>query len=187
MNKSVYVIRNDETKRIKIGVSENVRNRLLLLVGSSGCNMTLLYNTPIIENAEIFERELHAHFKKYRYIGEWFDVDSTKVIKYVKDRERNYELHEKESCIVFGFDSFGDDNPQIITQDELLKIKTSIEKKDEKEYKTKILKESLSRYKRIRKNIYMKKATKEVFFILYKKGQWLSRKLRKSEYLEIED
>lgn len=41
--KSIYIIKNLENGRIKIGISENIKSRFENLVCASGCKLELLY------------------------------------------------------------------------------------------------------------------------------------------------
>jgi hypothetical protein len=90
--KSVYIIKNNTTGFVKIGVTNDLKRRLNLLSTSCGCEMTLIYYTPPINNFSKIELNMHEDFSGYRGIGEWFDVDEKMVIKKLKSRSSDFEL-----------------------------------------------------------------------------------------------
>lgn len=79
----VYVIENLDLKRVKIGISDNMKARMSALVGASGCNLVVRYTTPFIRKAKQLEHLAHNVFKDKRLIGEWFDVDYKDVIGFL--------------------------------------------------------------------------------------------------------
>lgn len=79
-NKHIYVIRNKENGRIKIGITEDIKTRLSTLQNQCGCYLDLLYFSPATSEAERIEKELHQYFAKYHYLGEWFNMDYNLVI-----------------------------------------------------------------------------------------------------------
>lgn len=79
-NKHIYVIRNKENGRVKIGITEDIKIRLSSLQNQCGCYLELLYLSPETIEAEQIEKELHQYFAEYRYLGEWFNVDYNSVL-----------------------------------------------------------------------------------------------------------
>ena len=77
----IYFIQNTETKHIKIGYSDNVRNRLSDLQISSPHELTIL---TICEGGIELEKELHNKFNDYYVRGEWFNP-SEELINYVNE------------------------------------------------------------------------------------------------------
>lgn len=74
-NKNLYILKN-EIGRIKIGISENVEQRVKALSNSAGMKIDIL---RVINFNGNLEWQLHKHFKEKRYIGEWFDLDSNDI------------------------------------------------------------------------------------------------------------
>lgn len=66
---ALYLIRNDHTGLIKIGVSVDVRKRLVCLERAAGVRLHVLAS---IEAASDLERSLHDALYQTRTIGEWF-------------------------------------------------------------------------------------------------------------------
>lgn len=67
---AVYFIRNTRTSSIKIGKSDNPRQRLGDLQTGNEDRLELILELP---GAEIVEEQLHAHFDSSRIRGEWFE------------------------------------------------------------------------------------------------------------------
>lgn len=94
--KQVYVMQNSEGL-VKIGISNNPEQRRRGLVNASGFNVDLLYTSSMIGNADEIERSLHLEFANYRKKGEWFLVDSHKlVVKRVRACAANFGTFCKE-------------------------------------------------------------------------------------------
>ena len=91
---SVYIIQNlDLPKRVKIGFSKNVGERMKALRSQSGCEMKLLYKTKPIYNYAEVESDMHRIFDEYRRIGEWFHMNS----KYAQARLKDM-TSKSETC-----------------------------------------------------------------------------------------
>lgn len=88
-SQSVYVVFNPDTNRTKVGVSENMRQRLSNLIADSGCKLQLIYNTVRILNAEFYESKIHERLKEYNYLGEWFTLDCNKIKEIVISETKN--------------------------------------------------------------------------------------------------
>lgn len=78
---SVYVIRNEDTGFVKIGISKHPEKRINELSNQSGCELTLIYNTPLISNAGEVELELHKKYAASRKSGEWFNVRAVDIVE----------------------------------------------------------------------------------------------------------
>lgn len=74
-DKCLYIIKN-EIGRIKIGQAIDIDARIKQLRTSSGMDLVLLRK---IQNAAWLEVVLHRHFKKERYIGEWFNLSQEQI------------------------------------------------------------------------------------------------------------
>lgn len=78
----LYFIQNDDTKDIKIGVSNDVRSRLNTLQTSNGSPLSIIGTIEFMDKSEAFrvEKELHTYFKAFRKSSkkrktEWFRDD----------------------------------------------------------------------------------------------------------------
>lgn len=81
MNKShikTYLIECQETKFIKIGRSENPRERLASLQCGSATKLKLIH----VIDANI-EQLLHSEFVNKRLHGEWFSISAEEILSYV--------------------------------------------------------------------------------------------------------
>lgn len=79
--KDVYFIQGVTSKRIKIGVSNDVINRLHKLQTGAPEQLQLL---AVIEaGGKALEQDLHTRFGKDRTHGEWFEA-SPALIAYIK-------------------------------------------------------------------------------------------------------
>ena len=94
--KSVYLILNVETQKLKIGVSGNIKRRLDTLIYACGCKLELIYASPLIEKPMNLEGKLHELFKEYRSYGEWFTIGYSEPLKELKRLEKDYKR-----CIVY--------------------------------------------------------------------------------------
>lgn len=78
--RDVYFLQGVETKRIKIGVSFNVPNRMAQLVSSEPLELLGV----IKGGGEKLERELHKKFAEQRVHGEWFKP-SQELFEYIEN------------------------------------------------------------------------------------------------------
>ena len=76
----VYVIKNNDTCRIKVGVAQNVNKRLSQLQTGSDSELVLVYRSVICSNAFDVEKFMHNKFKNNHIRGEWFNVSELDVI-----------------------------------------------------------------------------------------------------------
>ncbi|WP_026960529.1 GIY-YIG nuclease family protein [Aliagarivorans taiwanensis] len=75
MRQKVYLIANDLSGFIKIGISREPKKRKAGLESACGYRLRLVAaRTPKREAREV-ELELHELFKGRRKLGEWFDID----------------------------------------------------------------------------------------------------------------
>ena len=75
----IYVIQGLTTKLVKIGISENIHERLIQLQSASPDILELKY---ILEGGgALDEKALHAQFCKLRMHGEWFHPDIINIIE----------------------------------------------------------------------------------------------------------
>ena len=77
-NGGVYGLYNESTKLTKIGLSYEIKNRLMSLRAQTGCQLTVIgigiTEVEIDVNISITEKFLHSYFAKYRVVGEWFNL-----------------------------------------------------------------------------------------------------------------
>lgn len=83
----VYVIRNPENDRVKVGVSNNVEKRLHVLETGAGTKLDLVYKSIVCSNAFDIENMVHKHFNECRVFGEWFQVNASKVINFLEQQQ----------------------------------------------------------------------------------------------------
>jgi hypothetical protein len=95
---SIYVIHNTEVNRVKIGFSNNPQKRFQSIQSSSGCKLKLVYHTPPIYKYSELEKWAHNHFKDYRYIGEWFNLDIEIAVNEIKTQSKAYQV---ESILIW--------------------------------------------------------------------------------------
>ena len=82
----VYIIKNPENDRIKIGVAQNVDKRIKQLETGAGTELELVYKSIVMSNAYEVEKILHKYFEEYRVHGEWFEVNYYKVIDVLENQ-----------------------------------------------------------------------------------------------------
>lgn len=97
----IYIIRNLDIPRLKIGVSNDIERRIITLQNAGGCRMEISWYSKLITNAYFIEGLLHLEFRESRYIGEWFHIDlDTAINTAVKMVETNgHEPEEKPKYI----------------------------------------------------------------------------------------
>lgn len=163
----VYVILNEETRRVKIGIAFNVRSRFSGLITSSGCKLKLMYYTERTVEARKIEKKAHEHFAKYRYIGEWFNIKWEDAADYIREllyRLSNLKVQNEDNIIK-------DNRVETIKQPRIIqypkKVKETWYGNNER-----VLDISLGKFKRIDKEIYKNKRG-ELFKIVYRNRQWL--------------
>ena len=111
----VYVIKNNETNKVKIGYSGNVEARLKDLCIGAGCQLELIYKTNQIYDYQEKEAEMHKIFDKYRVFGEWFLEDEKQIVAILQEITKD----SKECNIIKAFKNGS--NPTTIAN----KLKTS--------------------------------------------------------------
>jgi len=71
----IYFIRNEETKRIKIGKTVDVPSRLSALQTANDSVLKVITFLAVPkETMKFWEEALHDAVKEYRVIGEWFEL-----------------------------------------------------------------------------------------------------------------
>jgi len=78
----VYLIQQDQSGFVKIGISGNVTKRLRDLQSANPHLLSVKYtvNCPSFEIASAIEKRLHNRFATFRLTNEWFNVPIEKII-----------------------------------------------------------------------------------------------------------
>lgn len=79
----VYIIKNTETGRIKVGVGGDPEKRLKQLQTGNDCSLELVYTSFLCSNAFDLESAVHEKFQNHLVRGEWFDLPAAEVIKFL--------------------------------------------------------------------------------------------------------
>ena len=162
--KFVYVIKNEETGRVKIGITSDIKQRFSILITGSGCKMKLVHLTKRIDNAREIERLAHEHFSEKHYIGEWFNINSEEAVIYLNEQKENFIISV----------------PKIINVECNGKYQRKIHNKKEvivNEYEFHKLNYSLTQFDKIGKNLFLFRRTGEKYFIKYINRNWMAKKI----------
>ena len=84
----VYFVQNTETKKIKIGITKNLKSRLSALQTSTAEKLEVI---GTMSGGEPLEKELHERFAADRLSGEWFN-DSIEIYRFLFDSYFNGNL-----------------------------------------------------------------------------------------------
>lgn len=104
----LYILKNIDSKRIKIGVTTDIDQRIKAIENSGGSKIELLYLSHSILNTFEVEKRLHKRFKNQRHIGEWFNIDQELAVNMAKSYIKEYgkednqikEFREKREIII---------------------------------------------------------------------------------------
>lgn len=180
----VYVLVNPDNKRVKIGVTQDIEQRLYTLRMASGSKIYVFYITPILNKAYTLETITHKYFASKRFLGEWFNIDPNEAVRFIKTQEKFFI---KKDMLAIKTNIEID---KIIRNHEesLAKRKKRDDVNSQQSYNNKIqeindfeehvLTEPLTRFKKLESNVYFRKSTKEYFDIRYKNHQWIIRRLK---------
>ena len=82
----VYFIR-DGRGAIKIGITDDIRNRLACLQTANPMKLEMYYamKVPSRSDAMQLEKELHTKFDKHRICGEWFK--ETEILAFLRTKK----------------------------------------------------------------------------------------------------
>ena len=83
----VYLIKNESSNNIKIGIGQNPEQRLKQLQTGADGDLTLLYKSMVCSNAYEIETYLHHTFSDCNIRGEWFDVSEEDILNVVSECE----------------------------------------------------------------------------------------------------
>lgn len=99
--KHIYVVENEHSA-VKIGISQNVINRINVLSKQGGFKPINIYCTEKCSNGYEIENRIHKKLEKYRIDGEWFRLpfnDAVKVVSEVFQCRASLEPR-KQRCIL---------------------------------------------------------------------------------------
>lgn len=103
--KGVYFILNDRTKQVKIGCSNDIENRLNILKSEMQHlgfdDKLILLDKVVTDKYYDVELFLHNKFKKYRKIGEWFEIDKDILLSFIKEFKSKELYKFKDESVAF--------------------------------------------------------------------------------------
>lgn len=80
----VYLVANEITRLCKIGITNNIDNRIGQIRTANGVGIDLLVCIELEvgydENAKYIENYLHTFFKHKRTFGEWFKLNAKDIL-----------------------------------------------------------------------------------------------------------
>jgi hypothetical protein len=159
-SQQLYVIRNMENGRIKIGISEDIKTRFSGLMCASGCELKLLFTSIPYSNARFLEYAIHSKINKHRHIGEWFNIDEKYALSVVSEFVNKDEQYYQEVI-------------NALYEEELLekrKYKTGLRISKMQSYSSDSI--NLNKYQRIGQNVFADKKRKRFFHIEFKDKRW---------------
>lgn len=92
----LYIIKNNENNLIKIGITQNISQRIRGLKTTFNhcgipCDLELLYYVQDVDNVKL-EKHLHKYFKDNNSMNEWFEINPNIVIEYIDSIKEHYLL-----------------------------------------------------------------------------------------------
>lgn len=82
-NKFLYCFNAVNTEFFKIGVTKNIKYRLIQI--QTGCPLKIRYvHSVYTSNCQERERELHKYIRKHHTIGEWYELPFKSVKKVIQ-------------------------------------------------------------------------------------------------------
>jgi len=75
----IYIIENRD-KKVKIGKSKRPRQRTQVIQFQGGFKAVNIFISAKMTDYDAVENRLHHHFRKYQYIGEWFDISFNEAV-----------------------------------------------------------------------------------------------------------
>ena len=90
MRRYIYLIKNEDSEQVKVGIGKKPETRLKQLQTGSSGKLTLLYKREV-EFASVVERNLHNFYSEQRGSGEWFDLYGVNI----EDIDNQITLYEK--------------------------------------------------------------------------------------------
>jgi len=78
---SIYVMSDGEF--IKIGVTSNMKSRLVRIQSGNPRKVKVIYSSQV-KNAQKIEHKTHKHFHEKRLMGEWFDLAPMVAVDFIE-------------------------------------------------------------------------------------------------------
>ena len=98
----VYLIKEENTEKYKLGVSMNPERRVKQLQTASSERLELRKKFKTNYNY-MLEKYLHRVFRKYKVIGEWYKLSEEEEQKFqevCEQGERTFSLLDKENTYI---------------------------------------------------------------------------------------
>ena len=95
----LYIIGSTSRNPVKIGITRGttVDRRITALQTSHWLDLKVIYQTPVVSEVELLERELHKRYKDYRVKGEWFKLSPKKISKLILElQKKNLEFRNPD-------------------------------------------------------------------------------------------
>lgn len=86
----VYIIGNNDNDYIKIGVAQDVEQRLKQLQTGTWSELYVIYRSMVCSNSFNIETSIHNKIKDYQVKGEWYNISHLKIIDLLE--QENYVL-----------------------------------------------------------------------------------------------
>jgi len=88
LNKNfIYLLEAKGLNRYKIGIAASIKDRVKRIQTSSPVEIIQLHFVYLFNVFEK-ERDLHEKFKKYRVIGEWFELNETQLKELINEMDK---------------------------------------------------------------------------------------------------
>jgi hypothetical protein len=103
----VYVIKVQNSKKYKIGITINIKKRLKPFSTGNPFNLKLLYFIETLHYKSL-EKHLHNVFKEYRIKGEWFNFDDSDLqeieytLAHIANTSDEFILHNIKNASIQG-------------------------------------------------------------------------------------
>ena len=82
-NGTLYIVGTTPDNPVKIGITtgSSLKGRLVNLQTSHWLDLKILYKSPLTQNINKLEKQLHEKYKKYWVRGEWFNLPEEKILE----------------------------------------------------------------------------------------------------------
>jgi hypothetical protein len=72
--KYIYLVLNENTNFVKIGISKNTKQRIRKLELSGGCRLKTIFISDEYYRAALIEQSFKTYFRNKQEEGEWFNI-----------------------------------------------------------------------------------------------------------------
>ena len=83
----VYIIGNNDNDYIKIGVAQDVEQRLKQLQTGTWSELYVIYRSMVCSNSFNIETSIHNKIKDYQVKGEWYNISHLKIIDLLEQED----------------------------------------------------------------------------------------------------